>query len=140
LRLSRNDDGVLALSGAMLPSGDLAPATPADDMPRLDRRFGDVVATGYRCRFEPRDESVTVTAPPPDLVAIGGYRLARSEIETTASLFGDTTIAVLPNALTGQRLAGMAEDGETVAALLAEQGTHALMTGAFGPQNSAEAV
>jgi hypothetical protein len=132
LRLSRNDDGVLALSGAMLPSGDLAPATPADDMPRLDRRFGGVVATGYRCRFEPRDESVTVTAPPPDLVGIGGYRLARSEIETTASLFGDTTIAVLPNALTGHRLAGAAEDGETVAALLAEQGTHALIAGAFG--------
>lgn len=132
LRLSRNDDGVLALSGAMVATADLAPGASDDDRPRLDRRFGGVVATGYRCRFEPRDESVTVTAPPSDLVGIGGYRLTRSEIETTASLFGDATIAVLPNALTGQRLAGAAEDGETVRALLAEQGSHALITGAFG--------
>lgn len=132
LRLSRTDDGVLALSGAMVPPCDLAPGARSDDMPRLDRRFAGVIGTGYRCRFEPHAASFAVTAPPSDLVGIGGYRLARSEIETTASLFGDAAIAVLPSLLTGQRLAGAAEDGDTVRALLAEQGTHALITGAFG--------
>jgi hypothetical protein len=141
LRLSRTDDGMLALSGAMVPAHDLG--APADDLPRLDRRFGGIVATGYRCRFEPRDGSVTVTvtAPPPDLVGIGGYRLARSEIETTVGLFGaDATVAVLPNGLTGQRLAGAADDPDTVRALLAEQGTHALLAAAFGPPNGAAAA
>ena len=82
-----------------------------------------------------------MTAPPPDLVGIGGYRLARSEIETTVSLFGaDATVAVLPNALPGQRLAGAADDPDTVRALLAEQGIHALLAAAFGPQNGAAAA
>jgi hypothetical protein len=140
LRLSRTDDGLLALSGPMLPAHDLAPSA-TEGVPRLDRRFGGVIGTGYRCRFEPRDNSVTVTAPPSDLVGIGGYRLTRSEIETTASLFGaDATIAVLPNQLTGQRLAGAADDRDTVQALLAEQGAHALLAGAFGPQTAAEAA
>lgn len=140
LKLSHTEDGILALRGPMVPAADFPPGPPREGLLQLDRRAAGEVATGYRCRLDPRDASVTITAPPAGIVGIGGYRLARSEIDTTASLFGgDTGVAILPNRLTGQRLAGTSEDRATVHALLTEQGCHALLAGAFAPPRSAAA-
>lgn len=141
LTLAPSDNGVLTLHGPMVPAHDFPSGPPEDGAPGLDRRPGGIVGTGYRCRLDPRDGSLTVTAPPPGLVGIGGYRLARSEIDSTASLFGaDAAIAVLPHGLTGLRLAGTAEDRDTVHALLVEQGAHALLSGAFAGKTAAPAA
>ncbi|MGE0564404.1 MAG: AMP-binding protein [Pseudolabrys sp.] len=140
LEVSRAEDGTLILRGTMTPAHDFPPGPPQEGVPHLARRPGGILDTGYRCRSEPQG-GLVVTAPPPGIVGIGGYRLARNEIDTTASLFGsDTAIAVLPSPLTGQRLAGASDDRETVHALLTEQGSNALLAGAFAPLPDARAA
>lgn len=141
ITLTRSEDGYLVLRGQMVPAHDFPPGPPEETLPHLVRLAGGAVNTGYRCRLDPIDGSLTISAPPSGIVSIGGYRLARQEVETIAGLFGsDVTLAVLPNGLTGERLAGSASEVGVVRSLLAEQGVHALLTGAFRAENPAEAA
>lgn len=132
IELARNDAGTLCMRGAMTPSHNFPPGAPADGIPHLDRTPAGFIDTGNRCRFEQIDGTLAVTSPPPDLVVVGGYRLPRKEVDSIGALLGpDSTLAVLPNALTGQRLAGNTTEPKTMAELLAGEGLNALIAAAF---------
>ena len=87
------------------------------------------VDTGYICRAEP-NATVTVTAPPPGLVSVGGYRFVPHELEALMSQ-ADASLAILPDALTGQRLAVAAGERAAGRQSLASRGANALVVGAF---------
>jgi hypothetical protein len=90
----------------------------------------DFVDTGYPCRIDPDLGSLIVTAPQPGMIGIGGYRIARNEIDTfAAALPTDSPIAALPDGLLGQRLRGRAAD--PAAAKLAARSATPLIGGAF---------
>jgi hypothetical protein len=82
-----------------------------------------------------------VTAPPGSLVTIGGYRFCLNELQRLAAMAGGT-LAVLPDALSGQRLAGHAEDRGGVQDKLAAMGANLLVVSAFRgrPQNQLNAA
>jgi non-ribosomal peptide synthetase component E (peptide arylation enzyme) len=90
----------------------------------------DFVDTGYPCRIDPDLGSLIVTAPQPGMIGIGGYRIARNEIDTfAAALPTDSPIAALPDGLLGQRLRGRAAD--PAAAKLAARSANPQIGGAF---------
>jgi non-ribosomal peptide synthetase component E (peptide arylation enzyme) len=96
----RSAKGTLLLSGAMVAQPGFAateaavpPDGPAD--------------TGYPCRIEPDRAALIITGPQAGMIGIGGYRIARSEIDAlSATLPPDSRIAALPDGLLGQRLRG----------------------------------
>jgi len=74
-----------------------------------------------------------ITGPPSGIVSVGGYRVPLRELEeTVARIDPKSSVAALPDALTGQRLAGIAADRQTVQRALAAQGAQPLLTAAFG--------
>jgi hypothetical protein len=74
-----------------------------------------------------------ITGPPSGIVSVGGYRVPLRELEETVARIDPTSsVAALPDALTGQRLAGIAADRQTVQRALAAQGAQPLLTAAFG--------
>jgi hypothetical protein len=76
---------------------------------------------------------MVVTGAPPGLVSIGGYRFAVSELQEFVGRpeNGGGTLAILPDGLTGHRLAATAADRDAACAALAEAGANPLITGAF---------
>jgi hypothetical protein len=76
---------------------------------------------------------MVLTAPPPSIVSIGGYRFALRELHDLVSQVenGSGTLAVLPDVHAGHRLAGIAADHDTVEATLARLGANPLLVGAF---------
>ena len=101
-----------------------------------DDGFAD---TGYPCRTE--NGRVVITGAQPGMVGVGGYRIARTEIDALIkTLPVDGLIASLPDALTGQRLKGRAGDPAAAATLLAAQGANPLVSGAFSGKPASEAA
>jgi hypothetical protein len=88
------------------------------------------VDTNYPCRIDPELGSIVVTGPQAGMIGIGGYRIARSEIDAfAAALPTDSPIAALPDGLLGQRLRGRANDPSAVR--VAARGANPLIGGAF---------
>ena len=96
----RGAKGTLLLSGVMIAQPGFAAAeaaTPTDGH----------ADTGYPCRIEPDRAAIIITGPQAGMIGIGGYRVARSEIDAiSAALPADCRIAALPDSLLGQRLRG----------------------------------
>ena len=129
--------GTLALRGPMLPATVYPPG--AGMPPRPARDEAGLVDTGYPCRRE--DDGLVVTGPPAGMVSVGGYRFASPTLETlVAAHDGAATIAALPDALLGERLAGSAGDAETLAGELRAQGVNPLIAGAFRARRRADAA
>ena len=113
----------------MVPRAAFPPGAERTDLPRLRLSADGFVDTGYACR----SDSMAITAPPPGLIGVGGYRfVARDLAGLIQGLDGSATLAALPDVFTGQRLAGAAADPDQVKAALTTRGENPLIAGAFG--------
>jgi hypothetical protein len=75
---------------------------------------------------------MTVTGPPPGIVSCGGYRFVARELQDLADRAGHgASLAALPDALAGHRLAGTAADRALAQQALAELGANPLLVSAF---------
>jgi acyl-CoA synthetase (AMP-forming)/AMP-acid ligase II len=121
LETRRSAKGTLMLSGAIVTASGLDTAEiPTDGF----------VDTHYPCRVDPDTGALTVTGPQAGMLGIGGYRIARGDIDAfAAALSVDNPIAALPDALLGQRLRGRAGDPAAVRA--AARSANPLIAGAF---------
>jgi len=129
--LTASASRTLALRGPMVPRVPFPPDAERSGMPHFKVAADGFVDTGYGCR--PGGPNLMVTGPPPGLVGIGGYRFVERELRDLVGRVGkgDGTLAVLPDAFAGHRLAGIAADHDTVEAALAEHGANPLLVGAF---------
>jgi hypothetical protein len=76
--------------------------------------------------------AMQITTPPAGIVNVGGYRFPEREMQAIVSkLDSASTLAMLPDALAGHRLAGSAADRERVQDALARLGVNPLLIGAF---------
>jgi AMP-binding enzyme len=126
----RSGAGTLGLRGPMVPRQNFPPGAGLGQPPHLALDETGVVDTGYPCRREP--DGLIVTGPPAGIASVGGYRFGVRALETAvAGLDGAATIAALPDALTGERLAGSAADAAAIQAALGAGGANPLVAGAF---------
>jgi non-ribosomal peptide synthetase component E (peptide arylation enzyme) len=127
LETRRGPKGTLLLRGGMIAAPGFAAAQAATEAAASTDDFAD---TGYPCRADVDRGALTVTGPQPGTIGIGGYRLARNELDAiSAALPTDSPIAALPDNLLGQRLRGRAADA--AAARLAARAANPLIAGAF---------
>lgn len=130
--VTRTGDGTLALAGPMVPhrsypSGPHSPADGADV----------IVDTGYPCRIAGESGAIVISAGPPGLVSIGGYRFALRELQDLIGrIDADGVLAALPDRLAGQKLAGLAADQAAIRAALAALGVNPLVGSAFRDRRS----
>jgi len=129
----RSQAGTLALRGAIVPRHQFPLGTERSGPLRLKIDESGFVDTGYPCRFDRASNRMVITGPPSGIVSVGGYRVPWRELEeTVARIDPESSVAALPDALTGQRLAGVAADRRAVHRALAAQGAQPLLTAAFG--------
>lgn len=130
--LARTADGTVALRGPMVPRFAFPPGSELTGASYFKVGSDDFVDTGYGCRTE-RDTGITVvTAPPPGLVSVGGYRFAARNLqELAARVEPGGSLAALPDRLGGHRLAGNARDRDMVREALDRLGVNPLIAGAF---------
>jgi hypothetical protein len=122
----RSKAGTLALRGPMVP----ARAFRADAAGFVD--------TGFACRLERDTATLTVTAPPAGITAIGGYRFRPREVDAAVAAADPAAVIVaLPDAQLGQRLAGSARERTATASELQARGVNSLIAGAFRPRGKA---
>lgn len=124
------DAGTLALRGSMVPLAAYAAATR--DEFRRDTPPATYVDTGYAARLDRTSGAICITAPPPGIMAVGGYRFQADELQAWAKRLGDgAMLTALPDKLSGHRLAGRANDNARARGALAELGLNPLMVEAF---------
>ena len=129
---TRSRVGTLALRGAIVPRHQFPLGTERGGPLRLNIDESGFVDTGYPCRFDRATNRIVVTGPPSGIVSVGGYRVPLRELEeTVARIDPQSSVAALPDALIGQRLAGVAVDRRAVQRALAAQGAQPLLTAAF---------
>ncbi|HWE79981.1 MAG TPA: hypothetical protein VG270_15820, partial [Pseudolabrys sp.] len=74
-------------------------------------------------------------------ITIGGYNFRHSALDAAVlAIDPHATVAALPDAVLGQRLAGHAADPSAVAARLLDAGVNPLLAGAFRQRRSAAAL
>jgi hypothetical protein len=129
--IRRTDRGTVALSGPMVPRIPFPPGVERTTLPSLKVSTDGFVDTGYACQSKD-GVILTVTAPPPGLVTVGGYRFRACDLQDAVDgVESGATLAALPDALAGHRLAGAATDHGRMQQALAERGVNALLTDAF---------
>ena len=75
---------------------------------------------------------------PAGITTVGGYRFCQREVDAVvAGADPAAVIVALPDAHLGQRFAGSAQDGATLAAKLQTRGVNSLIAGAFRPRGNA---
>jgi hypothetical protein len=66
------------------------------------------------------------------MVGVGGYRFMMRDLQDTLKAADDTaTLAALPDAICGHRLAGSSADRSGLQRMLARRGANPLLVGAF---------
>jgi hypothetical protein len=127
----RTDRGTVALAGPMVPRWAFPPGVECTTLPSFSVSADGFVDTGYPCQAG-LDGVMTLTGPPPGLVSVGGYRFpARDLDEVVCGIERGATLAALPDALAGHRLAGVATNRRHVHDTLIGDGVNPLLTGAF---------
>jgi len=130
--VARTQAGTLALRGPMVPKRAFPPGAERHNLPHLKTDSHGFVDTRYACRADRSSDTFVVTAPPPGLVTVGGYRFVLSELENTVRQVTDgAMLTALPDAVAGHRLAGICEDVEAVRKELTQLGVNPLVTDAF---------
>ncbi len=130
----RSAGGTLMLRGAMVPLAGF----PLGAKPHPAATAGGLIDTSQPCRFGTDGSSLVVTAPPVGIATVGGYRFVTAALDRLAeSLEADATLVVLPQELTGERLAGQAADPAPVLQELERRGVNPLIIGAFRRQQAA---
>jgi hypothetical protein len=123
--------GTLALRGPMIPLA--AYAQPASSTsPPLPQPPPDQVDTGYAARLDRATGALCITAPPPGIMAVGGYRFLARDLEAWAKRLGQgALLTALPDRISGHRLAGRAQDNARAREAISTLGLNPLMVEAF---------
>jgi hypothetical protein len=123
--------GTVALRGPMVPRSPFPPGAERSGLPYFQVAPNGFVDTGYAC--QPDVPAMVVTGPPPGMVGVGGYRFVVNDLQDLVNRAAsqDASVAVLPDALAGHRLSGIADEPEAVQASLARLGINPLVVGAF---------
>jgi hypothetical protein len=130
--LKRTKGGTIALSGGMVPHAAFPPGVERSGAPRLKIEPDGFIDTGYPSRADKVSGRLTIDGPPGGLISVGGYRFLLRELqEFVAGAAEGSTLAALPDGLSGHRLAGVASDREAVRRALANQGANPLVVAAF---------
>ena len=130
--VKRSKAGTLALAGGMVPHQAFPPGVERSGAPRLKIDEDGFIDTGYPCRADKTSGLLTIDGPPGGLVSVGGYRFVLRELqEFVAGAAEGSTLAALPDGLSGHRLAGVAGDRDAVRRVLATQGANPLIVAAF---------
>jgi len=130
LELARTPGGTLAMRGAMVPRHLFLPI--ADGTAQLKMSDDGFVDTGYPCRIDRETRALILDGPPAGLVAVGGYRFGMRELQDVVKgLDPDGSVAALPDAFAGHRLAGVGSDREAIREQLTDSGANPLVTDAF---------
>jgi acyl-CoA synthetase (AMP-forming)/AMP-acid ligase II len=123
--------GTLALRGSMVPISAYRPPSSSEN-PLSEAPAPDYVDTGYAARLDKAKGTITITAPPAGIVAVGGYRFLSQDLDEWARrLTGGAMLTALPDQLNGYRLAGRASDNRRAREALGELGLNPLMVEAF---------
>jgi hypothetical protein len=123
--------GTLALRGPMIPVAAYAPSVLSSNSPIAQPPL-DHVDTGYTARLDRTTGSLCITAPPPGIMAVGGYRFLAHDLQEWAKRLGQgALLTALPDRLSGHRLAGRAQDNARAREALSELGLNPLMAEAF---------
>ena len=123
--------GTLALRGPMVPAAAYA-APPSESDSLLSQPPRDYADTGYAARLERSNGAICITAPPPGIVSVGGYRFLSHELQEWAKRLGQgALLTALPDRLCGYRLAGRAQDNARGREALSQLGLNPLMSEAF---------
>jgi hypothetical protein len=135
--VAATEHGTLALRGPMVPRGAFPPGAEKTSLPRFKAPADGFVDTGYAGEVGPDNpmgaQTMTVSGPPPGLVAFGGYRFAIGELANiVGGLDASGTLAVRPDPLAGHRLAGTATNREAIRMALRGIGVNPLLVEAFG--------
>jgi hypothetical protein len=123
--------GTLALRGPMITVAAYAPSAASGNsliaQPQLD-----YVDTGYAARLDRTTGALCITAPPPGILAVGGYRFLAHDLQEWAKRLGQgALLTALPDRLSGHRLAGRAQDNARAREAFSELGLNPLMSEAF---------
>ena len=130
--IAASPNGTVALRGPMVPRRAFPLGVERTLLPQIRADADGFVDTGFGCEVGPFTAVLIVTAPPPGLVSFGGYRFAVREIDELVNHIDATgTLAVLPDALAGHRLAGSAKDPERLRRALRSAGVNPLLVDAF---------
>lgn len=123
--------GTLGLRGPMVVVAAYAPPPPPSDslVPPPPR---DYVDTEYAVRVDRARDTISITAPPAGVMAVGGYRFLAQDLHEWSRRLGQgALLTALPDRLSGHRLAGRAMDNARAREALAELGLNPLMVEAF---------
>ncbi len=129
---ARGKTGTLLLRGAMVPKSAFPPGIERGAEPYLAADKEGFVETGFTCRLDDTDGTLSVSGPPGGIAVIGGYRFTTRDLEGQVSMADPAaTIVALPGGLMAQKLAGSALDNAEVAAAILAQGGSPLIAAAF---------
>lgn len=124
--------GTIAMRGPMVPRSAFPPGVEQTSLPQLKLGAGGLVDTGFACWSDRDSAPLVVTGPPPGMVSVGGYRfLMRDLQDLIAEIDPGATLAALPDAMSGHRLAGSTSDPEGVQQALIARGVNPLLVNAF---------
>ena len=122
----------VAMRGPMVPRFPFPPGVEGTSLPQLKVAAGGFVDTGFACWSDRDNAPLVVTGPPPGMVSVGGYRfLMRDLQDTIAEIDPGATLAALPDAMTGHRLAGSTPDADGLQQVLTGRGLNPLLVNAF---------
>jgi AMP-binding enzyme len=123
--------GTLGLRGPMVTVAAYAPApSVAESSPTQPPR--DYVDTDYAARLDHSNGAICITAPPPGIMAVGGYRFLSQDLQQWTKRLGEgALLTALPDRVSGYRLAGRAQDNARAREALAGLGLNPLMVEAF---------
>jgi AMP-binding enzyme len=132
LELMRSAAGTLCLRGGMVPAHPCPPGSPRGPQFNLTAGPDGFVDTRFPCHVDRASGRLVLDGPPAGIVSVGGYRFAMRDLQhAVAPIDADGSIAPLPDALAGHRLAGIGDDRGAIGETLAEQGANPLVVGAF---------
>jgi len=130
--VQRSVSGTVELRGPMLPHGAFPAGVERTQFPHVKITPQGMIDTGYTCPGPKVSHAMVVSGPPAGIVGVGGYRFVTRKLQTLVGPVDDgSTLAALPDALAGHRLAGSAADRARVREMLAKKGVNPLLVGAF---------
>ena len=132
IEAKRTQAGTLALRGAMVPQHAFPPGRQGDDPVGLQIDDAGFVDTFYPCHLDAGTGRLLISGPPTGVASVGGYRFSLRELQQIVRRIDRySSVAALPDALSGHRLAGIASDRTAVWRALAESGNNPLILTAF---------
>jgi hypothetical protein len=124
--------GTVAMRGPMVPRAPFPPGVERTSLPQLRISSNGFVDTSYACWGDRDDAPLVVTGPPSGMISVGGYRFVMRDLQDTLGAIDPAaTLAALPDALAGRRLAGSAAEAPAIRDALADRGVNPLLVNAF---------